>query len=395
MAEGSFTGDPLYDKLVAAFLVIRILVSTLMTATCSVQLVYEYRYQRQNPNVFSPKLLTLVGCTFFPFSVALIGMWTTFFIFVAWVFVGCFWLQLLFILFLSSKIKLNYIGRIWKISWAVLGISLLYTLGYTLISKFAVKYSDLFYMVGFLSILGIFGTIILIFGVLLARQMKKHQKISMSLRTFKTVKKIKILSICLFFIIVSALARDLILNVIIKGIPPDSNIRYLSHFITFFLETLQGIVMMVAIADVPINYLLLKGINPTRNHTIPSSQSPNSKISIGGFRNRNNNNNTSTMSSSSSIEMKLNKKIKKKKSNSDNSETSTSSLSMTASSMKMNSDSMIQSFSSSSVATIGSSSELAPVTIIDINQNNQNNQNNNNQTNNKEEGGGGGGSLNC
>ncbi|EGG20641.1 hypothetical protein DFA_00502 [Cavenderia fasciculata] len=297
MTPESFTDEgSSLDGLVLSYFIFRMIITFFMVVMTSRQLYIEIEHTKRA--LTNPKWWALVGVLIFSmdrfiYSIAviivkdyeygsipvLIGMFSTFGVMSSWCFIGCFWSQLLFILFLGSKINLQYSNKIWYLTWAEIGLVTVYTVSYMIISIYYLKFAATFYMIGFLTIICVFGSILFAFGVILWRQMKIHQNDIRSDRIKKTVAKIKYLSIFLMVIVVSALIRDLIWKVAFPNMTMNDNARHLSNFITFFLETLGGVVVMIAVGDEPFNYFYLKDVIPfqrahntlpNHHHTVPN-----------------------------------------------------------------------------------------------------------------------------
>ncbi|KYQ90035.1 hypothetical protein DLAC_08619 [Tieghemostelium lacteum] len=92
-------------------------------------------------------------------------------------------------------------------------------------------------------------------------------------RVSKILFKSKLIAVIVVATILLALIRDLIVFVI--KLPMDNNYRHLSIFFTFVLETIQSLIVMNAIAETPINYILFQRINSD----IPKYESPEIKLS--------------------------------------------------------------------------------------------------------------------
>ncbi|KYQ90834.1 hypothetical protein DLAC_07702 [Tieghemostelium lacteum] len=186
-------------------------------------------------------------------------------------------MQLLYTFFISKEIRLRNTVKVWYFSWFVSFLALLYTIAYTVLSRFSYNSAKTFYTAGFLIIIVVFGITLIINGLILSKEIKKHEKNSAnSEKMTSSVSKIRRLAFTLLFTVVAALVRDLVFLFVKSG--PLDNIKTFSAFYTFVLETAQGVIVMFALADKPINYIKFKRVY--RSHTSQSNSSNNSSGNV-------------------------------------------------------------------------------------------------------------------
>ncbi|EGG21778.1 hypothetical protein DFA_01664 [Cavenderia fasciculata] len=125
ITPNSFTENDSLDKLVLAFLVFRIVVSAAISFSASVQTFYEIKYQHWR-NVINPRFLVLLGISIFlalrivytgvfietkdqgfTSSTVFVRMFVTFFTLQSWIFIGSFWMQLLFTLYIAKRVRME------------------------------------------------------------------------------------------------------------------------------------------------------------------------------------------------------------------------------------------------------------------------------------------------
>ncbi|GAM23283.1 hypothetical protein SAMD00019534_064580 [Acytostelium subglobosum LB1] len=263
VTPSSLTGDSSLDKLVLSFYIIRMMLLVAIIVICLPQFIFDIRYfhqRKQRPNARCCVLFCLAGfaltrllyCSFILDShqydtndmrAFYSSMWATFFQFCIFIFIGCFWMTLLYTFFISDKIKFENQSRCWN-----------------------AKNLDTYYNVAFVVIIGFGGTTIFINGLTLLIQMRRHENQVITQNTnvaiANIVNDIKLLSFVIAFSMTMLIVRSVIFYVL--KVPQDSNYRHLYSFITFLAEMLSSLTVMYAVADKCINYLMFKPVVITR-----------------------------------------------------------------------------------------------------------------------------------
>ncbi|EGC40546.1 hypothetical protein DICPUDRAFT_24967 [Dictyostelium purpureum] len=260
-----FTGDEEYDKLVKAFYIVRGVSFFVLFVLNIVQTYYELLHLKKKKKGPTPRFMTFVSITLFPFCKTLqsffsigfadtrtgsvswyMGIWGTLFLSTEWIFIGCFWTRLLYTFFTSKKIAMGNIKKTWYSAWAITAI--LFAWNIILMVLVNVKSKTLTASVsskGFISLVALLGTFLLVNGFVLVINLKTQDKKSNTFQ--KTISRTLRLSLICLFIVLGMIVREII--VAISKISTSSNYRYAAIFVTFFLEFPQCVVVMVALAD--------------------------------------------------------------------------------------------------------------------------------------------------
>ncbi|GAM18796.1 hypothetical protein SAMD00019534_019710, partial [Acytostelium subglobosum LB1] len=202
--------------------------------------------------------------------------------FQVYIFIGCFWMMLLYTFFISESIRMENQKRILYLSFFLWTLSLIFHVLYIFLRRFVLdkRMVSLYYTIGFMSFIGAGGILYLINGLILRYQLKKHVKEIGAQNKMQSldsmITKIKYLAVVIFLIVVLLNSRALLFYMF--NVAYSSQYRHLHSFITFLAELATGVLVMNAIADEPINYLKFKRIVVTKLElgTKPSKDNDNS-----------------------------------------------------------------------------------------------------------------------
>ncbi|KAF2072048.1 hypothetical protein CYY_006638 [Polysphondylium violaceum] len=189
------------------------------------------------------------------------GIFGTTFLSTEWIMISCFWFRLLYTFFLSSnKIVMENIKRTWisSITVAIL-LTIWPILLCIVINVKGVKLTRDVSSKGFICLVALIGTIILVNAFILIRCLRKQAK--KSPRFQSTVRRTTKLALVLLVFFLGLILRDVIIAAI--KMPIDSNSRYITMFITFLLEFGQCFVVMVALGGKSsLNYITFARVIP-------------------------------------------------------------------------------------------------------------------------------------
>ncbi|KAN0044912.1 hypothetical protein ACTA71_006438 [Dictyostelium dimigraforme] len=281
--EFPFTGDKEYDKVVKAFYIIRGVSFSILFFLNVFQTYFEFRSLHRKGRKPTPRFFTFVSITLFPFcrgiqSFLALGLHNSRTGSPSWYF------GIWGTLFLSTeckKIALDNIKKTWYSAWGIVFILFAWnTILMILISQFDTQYVASISGKGFICMVALLGTFLIINGFFLIKNLRRQDKKS---KTFqKTIKRTIRLSLILIFIVLGLIVREIV--VAISKISTDSNYRYAAIFVTFILEFPQCIVVMVALADDGThwkNYFLFQKVAKDSNSSASSINNENSKNSGG------------------------------------------------------------------------------------------------------------------
>ncbi|KAM9945400.1 hypothetical protein ACTFIT_003656 [Dictyostelium discoideum] len=300
-AEFPYTGDKEYDEVVKAFYVIRGVSFSILFILNLFQTYFEFRSLYRKGRKPTPRFFTFVSITLFPLCRGIqsflalgfhnsrtgspswyLGIWGTLFLSTEWIFIGCFWVRLLYTFFSSKKIALGNIKKTWYSAWGIVVILFAWnTILMILISQYDSQYVASISGKGFICMVALLGTFLIINGFFLIKNLRKQDKKS---KTFqKTIARTIRLSLILIFIVLGLIVREIV--VAISKISTHSNYRYAAIFVTFILEFPQCIVVMVALADDGThwkNYFLFQKVAKDSNSSAGSLNDSNSNIKNSG-----------------------------------------------------------------------------------------------------------------
>ncbi|EGG20291.1 hypothetical protein DFA_07414 [Cavenderia fasciculata] len=262
----SFTGDETYDTLVIGYIAIRIIWCIGIIVTCLTQLGYEIKYQARQ-NLINPRSMTLLGLTCFAifrifYSAFLLetnddttgsicdylGMWSLFFEMWCWAFIGTYF-------------KPMYHRRVWKVTWSIIGLYIVYEVTYSILATYAKDWAPTFFTAGFLFLLVLLGVVCFCGSFFLHRQIQ-HKKNLLTGKVANLIGRIKVFSVLIICILVLNLSRDLLFYVILQVKLTDP-LTHFSNMLTMLFECSTATIMMVAVAECPINYITFESISPS------------------------------------------------------------------------------------------------------------------------------------
>ncbi|KAN0018412.1 hypothetical protein ACTFIU_011028 [Dictyostelium citrinum] len=298
--EFPFTGDKEYDKVVKAFYIIRGVSFSILFILNVFQTYFEFRSLHRKGRKPTPRFFTFVSITLFPLCRGIqsflalglhdsrtgsaswyLGIWGTLFLSTEWIFIGCFWVRLLYTFFSSKKIALGNIKKTWYSAWGIVVILLAWnTILMILISQYDRQYVASISGKGFICMVALLGTFLIINGFFLIKNLRQQDKKSKAFQ--KTIARTIRLSSILIFIVLGLIVREII--VAISKISTDSNYRYAAIFVTFILEFPQCIVVMVALADDGThwkNYFLFQKVAKDSNSSASSMNDSNGNKNSG------------------------------------------------------------------------------------------------------------------
>ncbi|EGC32038.1 hypothetical protein DICPUDRAFT_8976, partial [Dictyostelium purpureum] len=264
--EYPFTGDKNYDRLVISFYIFRGVTCFIFFMLNLPQCYYEYNFlKKKKKKLFSPRLFTFISITFFPLCLALnsfigiglkntntgsvswyFGMIGTSFLCTEWIYIGLYWMSILYTFFISDKIAFNNIKRTLIMANIVSIISFLWPFSLMIVLKeLGPKKTKSISSNGFIIMVSLIGTFILVNGFVLIRFLKKQDSKSNTFR--KSLGRTKKLAIILLVIVSGLIIR----NIVVAGlkIPENSNNNYIFIFITYLLEIPQILLVMSALAN--------------------------------------------------------------------------------------------------------------------------------------------------
>ncbi|KAM9965347.1 hypothetical protein ACTFIW_005163 [Dictyostelium discoideum] len=286
-AQFPYTGDKGYDEVVKAFYVIRGVSFSILFILNLFQTYFEFRSLYRKGRKPTPRFFTFVSITLFPLcrgiqSFLALGFHNSRTGSPSWIFIGCFWVRLLYTFFSSKKIALGNIKKTWYSAWGIVVILFAWnTILMILISQYDSQYVASISGKGFICMVALLGTFLIINGFFLIKNLRKQDKRS---KTFqKTIARTIRLSLILIFIVLGLIVREIV--VAISKISTDSNYRYAAIFVTFILEFPQCIVVMVALADDGThwkNYFLFLKVAKDSNSSASSLNDSNSNIKNSG-----------------------------------------------------------------------------------------------------------------
>ncbi|GAM26875.1 hypothetical protein SAMD00019534_100500, partial [Acytostelium subglobosum LB1] len=243
---GTYTTSDTGDILVIIFLSLRIAGLFVIFILNATQTILEYRYLRSCNRPISPRLCTFFSITFFPFFRAteqlcyllayprfqpgslayFFSLYGTYFIFTEWIFIGCFWTQLLYTFFVSNSIILKNTTRAWYSAWILASLFMLYTVITSILSwivpdKIApwVSYGNITWIV-------IYGLAIMVNGFVLIKFLKQQEKRIPKLQL--TINNTVRLSSTLAILYISIIA--IIVGFNLSKIPEWSDYYYFQKF---------------------------------------------------------------------------------------------------------------------------------------------------------------------
>ncbi|EFA81622.1 hypothetical protein PPL_05613 [Heterostelium album PN500] len=195
----------------------------------------------------------------------------------------------------STTIRLENHERCWKYTWALWSICFAYTVVFSILSIFvSEKIKSLYYTIGFIVLCVYGGGTTLINGMVLIRQMHKHEEKTIKEDTnhiiHGMVRKVKYLSLVMLVCLLVMVSRTLVFYVL--KIQKDSNLKHVSSFITFCTETITAGAVMIAIADCPNNYwyakpvMTVRGSNKNSTHGGHSSGGSFPSHTVGNSKNK-------------------------------------------------------------------------------------------------------------
>eukprot|EP01133_Synstelium_polycarpum_P012984 gene12984-15269_t len=306
-----------YDVLVVIFYSIRISGLAVIGILCAFQSYYEIRHLRAQKKPINPRFLTFASLTLFPIFRALSCLvvlfydddrdfghlnWFfdrlgTYFIFQEWIFIGCFWTQLLYTFFVSNAIILKNSDRAWKTACICAASYGIYTITLLTLGMINVKYIIRWQLYLNVVFYFLYGGSIVANGAILVKYMKSAE--TRIPRLEQTIKKTTRLAIMLGVLVVAVI----VLMTGFSPLPVNSDWRYLASFIFMVLEFAQSYIVMAALGgETPRNYFLFRRVNETASSNSSkksggSSSGGNSfKTHSGGATTTINNGNTCDVS---------------------------------------------------------------------------------------------------
>ncbi|EGG23093.1 hypothetical protein DFA_05223 [Cavenderia fasciculata] len=273
----TYTSSDVYDKLVLSYVWIRIIFLAFIPLFAVPQFIYLCkRLKRRRMRVvgteryvsslkYGPKFITYLTLIIFPlFRIAdqvcllyaiprsgvgskawIFAVVSTYFLVIGWIFIGCYWVQVIYTFFISTSIILKNSKRAWVTSWifaAVFGAWMLFILIYGIIRQSA---ATSLYAYGFFSFLIILGIIIVVHGLILVRFLKKQENHSIEYEN--TINKTLKLSITLLVFILVIIFRDIIWMAL--GLSRTSDYRYITYLIVGICEIVQAVIVMTALSN--------------------------------------------------------------------------------------------------------------------------------------------------
>eukprot|EP01133_Synstelium_polycarpum_P014559 gene14559-17205_t len=202
----------------------------------------------------------------------------TYFIFTEWIFIGCYWTQLLYTFFVSSNIILKNSRRAWNTSWGcalTFALFNIVTVTLGMIDKRMIKrwyaYGNIFFYL-------LYGFAILINGIVLVRFMKSVQNRGVP-HIEKSIAKINRLAAMLGILVIGAV----IIQLSVTTLPVNSYWRYLASVFFMGLEFSQAYIVLAALGGNSIrNYFRLRRVDDNGSNTSGTNNNSNNKTSGGG-----------------------------------------------------------------------------------------------------------------
>ncbi|EFA80373.1 hypothetical protein PPL_07207 [Heterostelium album PN500] len=279
---GSYTTSDTGDYLVIVFLSIRISVLFVIFFLNAIQTVFEFRYLRATNRPISPRFCTFFSITFFPLFRGIeqlayllayprfvapshayfFSLYGTYFIFSEWIFIGCFWTQLLYTFFVSTAIILKNTKRAWYTAWGLAVVFGFWTVILSILSWASPESIVHWITYGQLAWILVYGFAIIFNGVILVKFMKQQEKRIPKLQT--TIDKTVRLAATLTILWLSSIA--IIIGFSVAGVPESSDYYYFQKFFIFLIEVFQVIVVMLALGgETPINYIYFRRVNESHS----------------------------------------------------------------------------------------------------------------------------------
>ncbi|GAM28506.1 hypothetical protein SAMD00019534_116820, partial [Acytostelium subglobosum LB1] len=283
------------DYLVIVFLSIRFTILFILFILNGTQTILEWRYLKKHNRSINPRLMTFLSISLFPLfrgleqltyllvyprvgygSVSLfLGAYGTYFEFTEWIFIGCFWMQLLYTFFVSNSVIMKNSQRVWYSSCALAIALLIYTIVTSIfyyVNPSVLASWETFGMIAWIVLVGVS---IAFNGMALVRFMKRQEKRIPKLE--HTIRNTSRLAATLIVIVICMLS--IMIGFAVANVPKWSDYIYVSRLLISIIEISQLVIVMKALSgDTPINYLHFKRVN---EDSYPSYSSSNMSKSGG------------------------------------------------------------------------------------------------------------------
>ncbi|KAN0015376.1 hypothetical protein ACTFIU_008107 [Dictyostelium citrinum] len=261
--EFPFTNSQKLDKLVITFYIIRAITFFILFIFNTPQIYYEYILLRKKRKYLSPRLLTFVSISIFPLFRAIqslsglilhdtttgsvswyMGIWGTLFLTAEWIFIGIYWISILYTFFSAQKVALKKLKTTFYSGLVLMGLLLCWCIFLSIYAKFGNKSNiSSVSSKGFIVMASSIGTFIIINGLILVRYLNNQKEKSSAFKT--SAKRTFRLTILFSILLVGLILRE-IASAALK-IQKDSNYSYIFIFITYIIEFPQVIVIMKAL----------------------------------------------------------------------------------------------------------------------------------------------------
>ncbi|KAK5577460.1 hypothetical protein RB653_002401 [Dictyostelium firmibasis] len=261
--EYPFTNSKTLDKIVITFYVVRFISFFILFILNSPQVYYEYFLLRKKGKYLSPRLFTFVSISIFPLlrssqsltglvlhdttttSVSwYLGIWGTLFLTTEWIFIGIYWISILYTFFSSQKVALKKLKTTFYSGLFLIGILVCWCIFLSIYSRFGSKESIVsISSKGFIVMASLIGTFIIINGLILVRYLNDQKEKSSAFKT--SAKKTFRLTILFSILLLGLILRE-IMSAALK-VEKDSNYVYIFTFITYIIEFPQVLVIMKAL----------------------------------------------------------------------------------------------------------------------------------------------------